>query len=168
MENDAQGLGVSGEDDKLAGAAVDRLGRLVLKCRLANDFQAHQLRRGPTYGTLLQLAVVAGLLHAVKQLLDQRGVLGLGPSGGLVLSGRHCGVGWLMVRMTRGSEVVLSPGFTAFARPGVGVGCRGKMRSRGTEKNCSSLARKKRFWGRNLWAVKNGRMGLGSTGARIT
>jgi hypothetical protein len=45
-----------------------------------------------TYSALLQLPVVAGLLDAVKELLDQRGVLGLGPSGGFVLS-RHFAVG---------------------------------------------------------------------------
>lgn len=45
-----------------------------------------------TYSALLELTVVAGLLHAVKQFLDQRGVVGLGPGSGLVLSGRHCGV----------------------------------------------------------------------------
>lgn len=38
-----------------------------------------------TYGALLELAVVAGLLDAVKQLLDESRILGLGPGSRLVL-----------------------------------------------------------------------------------
>lgn len=109
--------GVFGEERK----SLDiRLGRLVLQSRLANA-QMREREWSQTYSALLELAVVAGLLDAVEQLLDQRGVLGLGPGGRLVLSGRHCGVGGLMVRMAFriGSENLLSPGFTAVARPGV-------------------------------------------------
>jgi len=44
-----------------------------------------------TYGTLLELPVVAGLLDAVQELLNEGSVLGLGPGSRLVLSG-HCEV----------------------------------------------------------------------------
>lgn len=111
VKNNAQRLGISSEDDKLAGATVDaavvlaavqafsmlnwvhiRLGRLVLQPGLANVLIQPDCHK--TYSALLQLAVVASLLNAVKQLLDQRRVLGLGPGGRLVV--RHvervCGV----------------------------------------------------------------------------
>ena len=68
-----------------------RLGRFVLQSQ--SVFAQNVRGESATYSALLELTVVAGLLDAVKQLLDQRGVVGLGPGSGLVLSGRHCGVG---------------------------------------------------------------------------
>jgi hypothetical protein len=58
MQDDGQGRGVGGEDDELRGSAVERLGCLV--------------------GALLQLAVVAGLLDEVEELLGE-GFVGDGP-----------------------------------------------------------------------------------------
>ena len=50
------------------------------------------VRLGGLVGSLLQLAVVAGLLDAVQNLLDEGLVLGLGPGGRLVLA-RHGEIG---------------------------------------------------------------------------
>jgi hypothetical protein len=47
------------------------------------------IRLGGLIGTLLQLAVVAGLLDAVQELLDEGGVLGLGPGNRIVLVGHY-------------------------------------------------------------------------------
>lgn len=104
VKNNAQWLGISSENNELAGATVDaavvlaaaqafsmidwvhiRLGRLVLQSRLANALIQPDCHG--TYSALLQLAVVASLLNAIKQFLDKRRVLGLGPSGRLVV--RH-------------------------------------------------------------------------------
>jgi hypothetical protein len=68
--------------------------------------------------------------------------------------------------MSIGSGIDLSPGFTAFARPGVvGMPLKEELRSRGTqEKRVSRLAERKAAAPVcKLWAVKPGRMGLGST-----
>lgn len=54
MQQNLERLRVGGEDDELASAAIQRLGRLV--------------------GALLQLAVVRGLLDQVQDRLRQRGV----------------------------------------------------------------------------------------------
>lgn len=69
MEKDGQRGGVGGEDDDLRDTSVEGLGGLV--------------------GTLLQLAVVAGLLHKVEDLLGE-GLVGDRPCGRL---GGHF-VGW--------------------------------------------------------------------------
>lgn len=61
VEEDGERGGVGGEDDDLGDSAVERLGRLV--------------------GALLQLAVVAGLLDDVEDLLGE-GRVGDGPSWG--------------------------------------------------------------------------------------
>jgi hypothetical protein len=58
VQDDGEGRGVGGEDDELGGSAVKRLGSLV--------------------GALLQLAVVAGLLDEVEELLGE-GFVGDGP-----------------------------------------------------------------------------------------
>jgi hypothetical protein len=64
VEEDGERGGVGGEDDDLGDSAVERLGRLV--------------------GALLQLAVVAGLLDDVEDLLGE-GRVGDGPSCGWML-----------------------------------------------------------------------------------
>jgi hypothetical protein len=46
------------------------------------------IRLGGLVGTLLELSVVAGLLDAVEELLDESTVLGLGPGSRFVLT-RH-------------------------------------------------------------------------------
>lgn len=96
-----------------------RLGRLVLQISVSQHSASSQSQAAlKTYGALLQLAVVARLLHAVEQLLDQRGVLGLGPSSRVVLS-RHRVVGVAIEKgRWRGNGNGFSPGFTAVARPG--------------------------------------------------
>lgn len=117
-----------------------------------------------TYSALLELPVVARLLHAVQKLLDEGGVLGLGPGSRLV--GRHVGVGRSgrkrVAGLVRGRIVsrvhcVCSPwGCVAVAR---GCGCmRGK-----TWSNWQKKKKKKAISGqapspRNL-AVSAGRMG---------
>lgn len=65
VEKDGQRGGVGGQDDDLRDTSVEGLGGLV--------------------GTLLQLAVVAGLLHEVEDLLGES-LVGDGPCGGF---GRH-------------------------------------------------------------------------------
>ena len=73
VEKDGQRRGVGGQDDNLGDTSVEGLGGLV--------------------GTLLQLAVVAGLLHEVEDLLGES-LVGDGPRGGL---GGHVDgicVGW--------------------------------------------------------------------------
>lgn len=50
------------------------------------------VRLGGLVGSLLELAVVASLLDAVQDLLDEGLVLGLGPGGRLVLA-RHGEIG---------------------------------------------------------------------------
>ena len=62
VEEDGQRGSVGGEDDNLRDTSVEGLGGLV--------------------GTLLELAVVAGLLHKVEDLLGE-GLVGDGPCGGL-------------------------------------------------------------------------------------
>ena len=61
VEEDGQRGGVGGEDDDLRDTSVEGLGGLV--------------------GTLLELAVVAGLLHKVEDLLGES-LVGDGPCGG--------------------------------------------------------------------------------------
>jgi len=81
VQNDRQRSGVGGQDDDLGGSAVEGLGGLV--------------------GTLLQLAVVAGLLDEVEQGLSEA-LIGDGP-GWRVLA---CFIGALMGRcevLTSGS-----------------------------------------------------------------
>lgn len=70
VEEDGQRGGVGGEDDDLRDTSVEGLGGLV--------------------GTLLQLAVVAGLLHEVEDLLGES-LVGDGPCGGL--GGHVVGIG---------------------------------------------------------------------------
>jgi hypothetical protein len=86
---------------------------------------------GKTYSALLELAVVAGLLHTVEQLLDQRGVLSLGPSGGLVLSG-HCVVGRSRVKMTVWSRLSCHQGSLRLLALGC-ADCRGECDRRTTD-----------------------------------
>lgn len=62
VEKDGQRRGVGSQDDDLRDTSVEGLGGLV--------------------GTLLQLAVVAGLLHKVEDLLGE-GLVGDRPCGGL-------------------------------------------------------------------------------------
>lgn len=62
VEKDGQRRGVGGQDDDLRDTSVEGLGGLV--------------------GALLQLAVVAGLLHKVEDLLGE-GLVGDRPCGGL-------------------------------------------------------------------------------------
>lgn len=72
VEKDGQRSGIGGEDDNLRDTSVESLGGLV--------------------GALLQLAVVAGLLHEVEDLLGE-GLVGDRPCGGL--GGHVVGlVGW--------------------------------------------------------------------------
>ena len=66
VQQNGQRSGISSEDDNLGDTTVEGLGGLV--------------------GTLLQLAVVGGLLDQVEDVLGQGGV-GDGPGGGVVL--RH-------------------------------------------------------------------------------
>ena len=73
MEKDGQRSGVGGEDDNLRDTSVEGLGGLV--------------------GTLLELAVVAGLLHKVEDLLGE-GLVGDGPCGGF--GGHDVGWWWCM------------------------------------------------------------------------
>ena len=68
MLDNRKGLGVGGKDDELGDSAVEGLGGLV--------------------GTLLQLAVVGGLLDDVEDLLGEGGV-GDWPRGSRVLLVRH-------------------------------------------------------------------------------
>lgn len=68
VEENLKGIGVGGEDDDLRDSAVEGLGGLV--------------------GTLLQLAVVGGLLDDVEDLLGDSGV-GDWPRGAGVLLVRH-------------------------------------------------------------------------------
>lgn len=79
MEEDGERGGVGGEDDDLGDTAVERLGRLV--------------------GALLQLAVVAGLLDDVEDLLGE-GRVGDGPSWGSMLESAWDGKSWLQRRET--------------------------------------------------------------------
>ena len=71
MEEDGQRGGVGGEDDNFRDTSVEGLGGLV--------------------GTLLELAVVAGLLHKVEDLLGE-GLVGDGPCGGF--GGHDVGCWW--------------------------------------------------------------------------
>ena len=72
MEEDGQRRGVGGQDDDFRNATVESLGRFV--------------------GTLLQLAVVRGLLDEVEDFLRE-GLVGDGPGGGLIGHfGGLCGV----------------------------------------------------------------------------
>jgi hypothetical protein len=66
-----------------------------------------------------------------------------------------------VIGMSIGSGIDLSPGFTAFARPGVvGMPLKEELRSRGTqEKIVSRLAERKAAPVCKLWAVKPGRTG---------
>lgn len=71
MQENGQRSSVGGENDNLGDTTVEGLGCLV--------------------GTLLQLAVVRGLLDQVEDVLGQGGVSD-GPGGGVVL--RHFFFGW--------------------------------------------------------------------------
>lgn len=64
MQQDSKRARVRCEDDKLADSSVERLGRLV--------------------GSLLELAVVGGLLDEVEDFL-RKSLVGLGPCCGVVL-----------------------------------------------------------------------------------
>lgn len=79
-----------------------------------NKWGVH-VRLGGLVGSLLELAVVAGLLDAVQDLLDEGLVLSLGPGGRLVLA-RHgeSGLGGMCcrresVRKCQGSLRMLAP-----------------------------------------------------------
>lgn len=83
VEQDGQRSGVGSEDDDLGDTTVEGLGGLV--------------------GSLLQLAVVRGLLDEIENLLGE-GLVGDGPCGGF--GGHFEGVvsidGWLIVKKSSG------------------------------------------------------------------
>jgi hypothetical protein len=84
VEEDGQRSSVGGEDDNLRDTSVEGLGGLV--------------------GTLLELAVVAGLLHKVEDLLGES-LVGDGPCGGF---GGH-DVGWCLWCKVKGVYRQSSP-----------------------------------------------------------
>jgi len=85
MENDAERLGIGGEDDKLAGAAGNPTILSVLEMRRL--CWRTDVRLGRLVSSLLELPIVASLLDAVQNLLDERSILSLGPGGRFILAG---------------------------------------------------------------------------------
>ena len=103
MENDAEGLGIGGEDDKLAGAAGNPTILSVLEMRRL--CWRTDVRLGRLVSSLLELPIVASLLDAVQNLLDERSILSLGPGGRFILAGHFQSLVWFRKKGSFASSV---------------------------------------------------------------
>ena len=92
MENDTERLGIGAENDKLAGAAGNPTILSVLEMRRL--CWRIDVRLGRLVSSLLELPIVASLLDAVQNLLDERSILSLGPGGRFVLAGHFQSSVW--------------------------------------------------------------------------
>ena len=127
MEKDGQRGGIGGEDDNLRDTSVEGLGGLV--------------------GTLLELAVVAGLLHKVEDLLGE-GLVGDGPCGGF---GGHDVGWWWCVKLKGGVDKARPDNSRGFTALGLLYGML-RESQRWRRKSCNFLTKSGRGANARLWS----------------